>query len=237
VEPATGPGRVRPAGWWFDAALLAATAALTGALAAGWLDGLDMAVHEWCMAHRPQWAYWAARGFNLLGNGGPLASLCGVVALVLAVRRRSVRPVLLVAFAFVLTVVAITPLKVWTDRAAPSSDLPDRVQIFNALPPGEYDWSYPSGHLVNTIVWYGVLALLLAPWLSATALRWLRVAPPAIVFCTTVYLDFHWLTDSVAGVFLGVVLDRLIARVSGRLSPWRESPGRLDGPGLSRRAG
>jgi membrane-associated phospholipid phosphatase len=216
VEPAPGPGRVRPAGWWFDGLLLAATAALTGALAAGWLDGVDSAVHQWCAAHRPQWAYWTARAFNLLGNGGPLAGLCGLVALVLAVRRRSIRPLLPVVFAFALTVVAITPLKMWTDRAAPSSDLPDRVEIFNALPPGEYDWSYPSGHLVNTIVWYGVLALLLAPWLGRAARRWLRIAPPAIVFVTTIYLDFHWLTDSMAGVFLGVFLDRLIARV-----PWR----------------
>jgi membrane-associated phospholipid phosphatase len=44
----------------------------------------------------------------------------------------------------------------------------------------------------------------------------LRVAPPAIVFCTTVYLDFHWLTDSISGVLLGVFLYRLIARI-----PWR----------------
>jgi membrane-associated phospholipid phosphatase len=69
--------------------------------------------------------------------------------------------------------------------------------------------------MVNTVVWYGVLALLLAPWLAAGVRRWLRFAPPVIVFVTTVYLNFHWLTDSVAGVLLGVVLDRLLAR-----APW-----------------
>jgi membrane-associated phospholipid phosphatase len=208
--------RIRPAGWWFDVLLVAAFAAITAALAAGWLYGVDTAVYQWCHAHRPDAAYWTARALNFLGNGGPLAAICAVLALVLAIRRRSIRPILPVAFAFVLTVVAITPLKMWTDRAAPSSNRSDRVEIFNQLPPGEYTWSYPSGHLVNTIVWYGVLALLLAPWLSRAARLWLRVAPPAIVFCTTVYLDFHWLTDSISGVLLGVLLYRLIARI-----PWR----------------
>ena len=70
--------------------------------------------------------------------------------------------------------------------------------------------------MVNTIVWYGVLALLLAPWLNRTARLWLRIAPPVIVFVTTVYLDFHWLTDSIAGVLLGVFIDRLLVRV-----PWK----------------
>jgi membrane-associated phospholipid phosphatase len=37
-----------------------------------------------------------------------------------------------------------------------------------------------------------------------------------IVFVTTIYLDFHWLTDSVAGVLLGLFIARLIDRV-----PWQ----------------
>jgi membrane-associated phospholipid phosphatase len=39
------------------------------------------------------------------------------------------------------------------------------------------------------------------------------VLPPAIVFCTTTYLAFHWITDSVAGLLLGVVLTRLLSRI------------------------
>jgi membrane-associated phospholipid phosphatase len=40
-----------------------------------------------------------------------------------------------------------------------------------------------------------------------------------IVFCTTIYTGFHWLTDSVAGALLGLVLARLIERV-----PWDSVP-------------
>ncbi|MFC0533549.1 phosphatase PAP2 family protein [Phytohabitans kaempferiae] len=213
------PSRVRPAGWWFDALLLVAFAALTAALAAGWLLDLDRDVADWLFAHEWDPGYWVARTLNFLGSGGPLTVISGIIAIWLGIRRRSIWPLALVVAAFLATGFAIMPLKLWTDRAAPRSILPDAVEIFNHLPPDEYSLSYPSGHMVNTIVWYGVLALLLAPWLGRTARRWLRIAPPTIVFVTTVYLNYHWVTDSIAGVLLGIVLDRLLARV-----PWPALP-------------
>lgn len=211
--------RVRPAGWWFDVLLLAGFAALTAALAAGWLLDLDQSLADWITDNHWDPAYWVARTLNFLGSGSPLTIICALIAIWLGVRRRSAWPFALVVAAFLATGFAIMPLKLWTDRAAPRSKLPDAVELFNHLPPDEYSISYPSGHLVNTIVWYGVLTLLLAPWLGRTYRRWLRIAPPAIVFCTTVYLNFHWLTDSVAGLLLGLVLDRLLTRI-----PWPSLP-------------
>jgi membrane-associated phospholipid phosphatase len=212
------PSRVRPAGWWFDALLIVGFAVLTAMLAAGWLLDADQAVADWVFDHQTDLAYWAARGLNFLGSGSPLTLLCLGIAILLVVRRREVWPIAVVVGAFLATGFAIMPLKLWTDRAAPRSTLPDAVEIFNNLPPGEYSISYPSGHMVNTIVWYGVLALLLTEWLGLgrTPRRWLRVAPPVIVFCTTIYLNFHWVTDSVAGLLLGLLLDRLLYRIPAR---------------------
>jgi membrane-associated phospholipid phosphatase len=79
--------------------------------------------------------------------------------------------------------------------------------------------SYPSGHLVVALVWYGILALLLVGVVPAGLLRALRTVPPSVLFVTTVYLSFHWLTDSVAGLLLGLLLYRLLARV-----PWNSVP-------------
>jgi membrane-associated phospholipid phosphatase len=208
---------VRPAGWWFDGLLLAGFAVLTALLAGGALLDLDSTISDWCYDHQTDVTHGLARTFNFLGNGGPLTGICLAVAAIMAIRARSVRPVLPVVAAFLLTGFAILPIKLWTDRAAPGSTVPDKVELFNHLPPGEYSLSYPSGHMVNTVVWYGVLALFLSPWLPATARRWLRIAPPAIVFVTTIYLNFHWLTDSLGGLLLGVFLDRLLSRV-----PWGE---------------
>ena len=76
--------------------------------------------------------------------------------------------------------------------------------------------------MANALVWYGVIAALagaLAGGLSPRTLILLRLVPPIVVFCTTTYLAFHWITDSIAGLFLGLVLTRLMARV-----PWETMP-------------
>jgi hypothetical protein len=213
---------VRPRGWWFDALLLTGFAALTVALARGHLLGLDTAVAGWADGHRPAPLYWVARVLNFLGQGGwvlmPAALLLGGAV---AWRRRSVRPLLVIAAAFALTYVTVGPLKVVFNRAAPRSKLPDRVELLNDLPPGEYDLSYPSGHVANALVWYVAIAILASallrslgrPPLSGAAYLALRVLPPAIVFCTTTYLSYHWITDSVAGLLLGWPLARMLARI------------------------
>jgi membrane-associated phospholipid phosphatase len=213
---------VRPGGWWFDALLVAGFVVLTVALARGHLLGVDQAIADWTGDHRPGPLYWTARVLNYLGQGGqvlmPLALLLtGAVAW----RARSVRPVLVFAAAFVLTYVTIGPLKVFFDRAAPRFAPANRTELFNDLAAGRFAMSYPSGHVANALVWYAAIALLTTallrslgrPPLSRAAVMAIRVVPPAVVFCTTTYLAFHWITDSVAGLLLGLPLARLLTRI------------------------
>ncbi|NLU77294.1 phosphatase PAP2 family protein [Micromonospora sp. HNM0581] len=247
VRRRSGLAPVRPTGWWFDVVLLAGFGALTAALARGHLLDLDLAVSEWAFTHDPVPLYWTARLFNLLGQGGwLLLPLSGALAVAVAWRRRTIRPFLLVTGAFVITMLTIGPLKLWTDRAAPTASVKepfltpaDAVQLFNQLPAGAYSMSYPSGHVANAIVWYGVIALLLVSLTvgrpPAGLYRLVRYAPPGILLLTTTYLNFHWLTDGLAALLLGLLLDRLLHRV-----PWDDLPlpGRLrrwDGTFIRRR--
>jgi uncharacterized membrane protein YkvA (DUF1232 family) len=217
--------------WWVDAALLAGFAALTLALANGVFLGLDLAVRDWSDAHRPPAANLVAQGLNHLGQGLPLTVLAFALGGWLAWRRHSVRPLLPPAAAFVLTYVTLGPLKLLFDRAAPHAfQLPHPERLFSG------GLSYPSGHVGNAIVWYGVLATLLGGALPPVGRALLRVAPPAIVCLVTTYTGFHWLTDTVGGLLLGLVLDRVLRRV-----PWNDLPlgGRLAaagwaGPGVDR---
>jgi membrane-associated phospholipid phosphatase len=231
---------VRPAGWWWDGLLLAGLVALTVALATDHLFGIDRAVADWSADPRPTAARWVAMLLNFLGQGTPLALIAAGLGVLLAVRLRSVRPVLLPVAAEVVTYLTIGPLKVWTARPAPSASVkepflpPDRtLPLFQDDLPVRFAQSYPSGHVANAIVWYGVLALLLAPLLRTFGrtmpprlVTVIRVAPPLVVLCTTTYLGWHWLTDSIAGLLLGLLLDRLLHRV-----PWDDLPlpGRLRG--------
>jgi len=60
-----------------------------------------------------------------------------------------------------------------------------------------------------------LIALLLQRPLRPREAFAVRVLPIVILFGTTIYTGFHWVTDSIAGVLLGLVLARLIERV-----PW-----------------
>jgi uncharacterized membrane protein YkvA (DUF1232 family) len=206
-----------PRSWWVDGVLLGGFVALTLALTSGTFLGMDASIDDWCRAHRPTALYWLARGGNLLGQGTPLAVLALGLAVVLGWRRRSVRPVLPVLAAELLTGATVLLLKLGLHRAPPNNQnhVAHPEQLFSD-PAGQ---SYPSGHLVVAIVWYGILALLLGGVLGAQRQWALRVVPPVLLFFTTVYLSFHWLTDSVAGLLLGLLLYRLLMRV-----PWDALP-------------
>lgn len=206
-------------GWLADAVLVASFAALTAAVAAGWTHGLDLAVRDWSDSHRPTPAYVIARILNLLGQGSPLAIVAALLAGLLAWRTHSLRPVLPVVAAYLLLMAVVGPVKVLTDRAAPHKPegTPHREEFFSG------GMSYPSGHTANTVVWYGVLVMLLAALLTTAmrpaARRALRLAPPVLVAVVTTYLGFHWITDTVAGLIAGVLLYRLLRRV-----PWDDLP-------------
>lgn len=210
-----------PGGWWPDALVAAGFVALTAALAVGWFLDLDLAVRAWSEGHQATVPYWTARALNYLGNSGPLAVLALVIAALVAWRRGSLRPLLVPVVAFAVTIGVVLPVKLLTDRAAPRSPLPDAVELFNDLPPGEYGESYPAGHMVVAIIWFRVLLTLVAALMPVPARLGvaIRVAPPLIVAFTTTYLNFHWLTDVAAGLLLGVLLDRLLARM-----PWMHLP-------------
>jgi membrane-associated phospholipid phosphatase len=202
---------VAPGGWWWDALAIIALVVLTLVINAGHLLAFDLRVRDWCAAHGGLASI--AVVFNYLGQGGFFTVVCGLLAVYWVWRRHSVRPLLPVIVAFVLSYVVLTVVKDITNRAAPKSPVA-HPELF-----GSGGVSYPSGHLTNAFVWYGVLALLVAPWLTPRWRWFVRVAPPVILTVTTIYLRYHWFTDTAAGILVGFVLWRVIARV-----PWDDVP-------------
>ncbi len=238
-QPQRPPGevppepRLTPRGPWFDVLLLALFAVLTVALAARTpLLYLDIDVRNFADDHRPPGAGMLAKVFNYLGQGTPLTLLCLGIAAFYARRFRRYEPLLAVVCAFVLSYLSIGALKLFTDRGAPHYG---SILLFSE-PTGR---SYPSGHASNVLVWYGLLAVLLAPFVRPWLRRLLRYAPVILVSFATTYLGYHWVTDTIAGLLIGVLIDRAVRRRPWRQWPWlmtwvrrREVlPARVSGPG------
>ncbi|SCL53100.1 Membrane-associated phospholipid phosphatase [Micromonospora eburnea] len=221
--PRTGRGRRRPlgvpvlrpvpGGWWLDGLLVAALAALTAALV--WWSPLldvDIAVRDWCDGHRPPPVTVLMRAFDYLGQGGALIVVTLLVTGWLAWRHRTVRPVIPTGLAPIISTLLIVGLKRWTSRGAPHHG---SVRMFSHGP----EEFYPSGHVSNAIVYFTVLAMLLAPYLPVPARRLVQWLPGVLTFIGTTYLGYHWFTDSIGGYLLGLLIARLLLRV-----PWRTVP-------------
>ena len=181
------------------AIVLVATTVLV--LATNGRVGIDASVHHWVVHHSSpalrdasqvgkqpgtRWVYYAC---------ALAAALCGLWA------RRSVRAVVIAVAAVAIETVLLLAMKVAIGRGAPSSGtLALRVG-------GE---SFPSGHAANPLLALGLLGWWLAVGLGGTtASRRLAVALPLVVSGVTgvsmLLLDYHWLTDNVAGWAAGTL--------------------------------
>ncbi|MBT8225682.1 MAG: phosphatase PAP2 family protein, partial [Dactylosporangium sp.] len=221
-----------PGGWPLDVALVCGLITVTVALAAKTpLLSLDVMVANWCDAHRPTAGYWLARVLNVVGQGSPLALLTLVLASWRTFRYRSVRPLLVFVVSYVMIYLFVGPVKLISDRAAPHEATLEHPEWLLSSVAG---MSYPSGHVVNAVVWYTALAILLGGWLPRWLWTVLRTVPVVLVAGTTTYLGYHWLSDGLAGVLIGLLIARILLRVD-----WDAAPlgGRLAGSGWDRPVG
>ncbi|MCC3762764.1 phosphatase PAP2 family protein [Glycomyces sp. TRM65418] len=210
----------RPRSWLPEIVMAVAFIALTIPLT--WpspLVHLDIRIRDLADAHRPPLAEDIAVITNMLGQGGVLGTAALGLAAYLGWRGRNVRPLVafLTAYAMagaVLVVKDALPRVYphWPEITDPPYADAAQAVLFTTLEPAG---AYPSGHVLNTIVWYGFIIFLVGGHMRAWQRGLLRYAPPVIVTFSTTYLGFHWFTDTPAGLFLGVIILRVVQRI-----PW-----------------
>lgn len=69
--------------------------------------------------------------------------------------------------------------------------------------------SYPSGHTTLTIVFYGILSMLICRNLKPFAYRWIYTLTAFLCICVGIsrlYLAAHWCTDVMGGMLLGLTI-------------------------------
>jgi membrane-associated phospholipid phosphatase len=128
--------------------------------------------------------------------GGPIAMLLIGLALVgtfLFLRWKHIA--LTLACAMVASVALASPLAAMVARTRPDGSLAETVPT-----------SFPSGHTAMAATVAVVLALVFRSWIA-----WmLGVAWVVIMGWSRTYLQAHWLTDVLAGAFLGLVAGMLV---------------------------
>jgi membrane-associated phospholipid phosphatase len=142
---------------------------------------------------------WVTRFTDLGGTIG-MPVIAVVVVIVLALRRRSWLPVLLMGIAAAGSVLITVLGKDLSGRARPPLAL--------AVPPFETSPSFPSGHTLNATVVLGVSAYLVM--LGRRHLRSKLLVGSVVVVLvlamglSRVWLGHHWLTDVIAGWLVGL---------------------------------
>jgi membrane-associated phospholipid phosphatase len=156
---------------------------------------LDQAiVNRGLRGDHPQW-FQSIHAYVSLGQRRLVARLTLPILCVIAWRRRSPRPLVMLVVALILLNLSVGIMKLGTGRLGPrGGHAVDQIFAGGDI--------YPSGHVSNAVVMYGLIAMVVAPRLRSTVIA-ITAFLCVTVGAGTLYLNTHWLTDVVGGWLAG----------------------------------
>jgi membrane-associated phospholipid phosphatase len=191
------------------AVLVVAFVALTLVVQAGWLGTLD---HQVLLGMAGAWSEQLHPLFQLIAElGGIEVTSILMLGLFIYLRRGGFGADALVVLAFPAAL-ALEVLYKMTfyhpgpPRATAHRDGPSVTDYLTGAPNLN---SFPSGHIVRTVVAYGIIAFVvrrLAPSPAARVLAIpIAVAVIVVEALDRLYLDVHWESDVIGGLLLGAI--------------------------------
>jgi membrane-associated phospholipid phosphatase len=162
---------------------------------------LDQPVLDAAVARRSPTADVVITSFTNLGGTVGMTILATTAAVLIAVARRSLTPVILVAVTAAGSVALTTIGKAMVGRPRPP--------LTAAVPPFETSFAFPSGHALNSVAIAGMVAYLLITWPGRTRRARSAILGFAVIFAvlmglSRVYLGHHWLTDVLVAWSVGL---------------------------------
>jgi len=182
-------------------ALLAAgfTKLLDDVLEGELITYVDQPISQWLAAHRDLWLTETLKVLTHLGDAASLAVIVAIVGAWVAWRIRSWLPAVLGVCGLVGVGVVLVVAKYVVGRTRP----PSWIAVIT-----EDGFSFPSGHATGS---FGVAVLVswtighwvLRGWAARVALWAIALAAAGLVGFSRIYLGVHYVSDVVAGAFLG----------------------------------
>jgi membrane-associated phospholipid phosphatase len=176
-----------------------------------WFDRpIALLAYEWFGRHRAVQHLAGTPGFF-----GPLAVLAFAVLLVRWFLARQFGTMDIVANLCIITIAIVEPLKSWLKfvfgRTWPAYGQPSFIfedaYGFHPFHGGPDFGSFPSGHSA------AVCAIAVILWTYLPSMRALCAATVAAISAALVAGDFHFLSDVIAGAFVGISLSALVVHV------------------------
>lgn len=164
-------------------------------------------------SHHPQFKRFVL-DYVMFGQRGPATLAFLPFFIWMAWRRRSSAPLVMLVTSLILLNVSVGIVKYATGRIGPAH-VNDVHLIFAG---GNI---YPSGHVSNTVVLYGLIAWLVPRWRKT-------VIALAVFLCLTVglgtiYLRTHWLSDVVGGWLAGALVLVALPTVMPAAQRWADA--------------
>ena len=166
------------------------------------LDVLNQPILEWMVSHRNATITDIAKIITTIANPIVFASIVGLIVIIWAIVKREIwRPVLLAGAMATAAATSIILKSVIQDARPPQIDM---------VPMFETDFSFPSGHTIGMAVFLLVIGYLIYSR-HFSALRfwvWIIMAliGTSLIALSRLYLGYHWLTDVVASLGLGMII-------------------------------
>ena len=164
------------------------------------LASLDIPALEYSQSLRNPEVDAFATNFTNVGGGVGMPIVASVLTAWLTFLSRTWRPIVLVGGAALVSTTATTLGKRLVGRTRPDHS--------EAVPPFETTPSFPSGHTLNTTVVIGVLVYIMCLQFQMLWVRITAITAGAMFIIamglSRVFLGHHWMTDVMAGWFLGL---------------------------------
>lgn len=162
---------------------------------------IDVALTQFIQQFQTPWFNLTMRFLTFLGNPLPSVILVSITFLLLLVRgRRWESLVTVISFTGVTTLSLI--LKILINRPRPP------VEVVNVFYP-MYSRSFPSGHVLFYIAFFGFLSFLVYQLMKPSVLKTVVLscffALISLIAPSRLYLGHHWFSDTLGSYLLGCV--------------------------------